>query len=33
VRRTQRKTAADVWLNPPVELKVFLKNWIAACQR
>ena len=33
VRRTKRKTAADVWLNPPVELKGFLENWIAACLR
>jgi trehalose 6-phosphate phosphatase len=33
VRRTKRKTAADVWLHPPVELKAFLKNWIAACRR
>ncbi len=30
VRRTQRETAADVWLRPPEELKEFLKRWISA---
>lgn len=30
VRREWRETVADVWLKPPVELKQFLKMWIAA---
>ena len=33
VRRMRRKTAASVWLKPPVELRDFLERWIRACQR
>lgn len=33
VRRTRRKTAASVWLQPPVELRCFLRKWISACKR
>ncbi len=33
VRRDWRKTAADVWLQPPAELQVFLCDWLDACQR
>jgi trehalose 6-phosphate phosphatase len=33
VKRVQRETAAEVWLQPPGELRKFLKSWIAACQR
>jgi trehalose 6-phosphate phosphatase len=33
VRRRRRKTAAQAWLKPPVELKSFLRNWIGACKR
>jgi trehalose 6-phosphate phosphatase len=31
VRREQRKTAADIWLRPPEELKTFLLRWAHAC--
>ena len=31
VRRQFRTTAADVWLRPPSDLRVFLKMWIRAC--
>ncbi len=31
VRRQRRDSAADVWLRPPDELKVFLKKWLQAC--
>ena len=30
VRREQRKTAAELWLRPPGDLKNFLERWIAA---
>jgi len=30
VRREKRKTAADVWLQPPEELRIFLRRWIVA---
>jgi trehalose 6-phosphate phosphatase len=30
VRRSRRSTAADVWLKPPEELRVFLKRWLEA---
>ncbi len=30
VRRKCRETAADVWLRPPEELRVFLQRWIEA---
>jgi trehalose-phosphatase len=30
VRRAQRKTAADVWLKPPEELRKFLRMWLDA---
>jgi trehalose 6-phosphate synthase/trehalose 6-phosphate phosphatase len=33
VRHAIRETAAAVWLQPPGELKGFLKRWIAACGR
>lgn len=33
VRRMRRKSAAQVWLKPPDELREFLRSWIAACQR
>jgi trehalose-phosphatase len=33
VRQAVRETAAAVWLQPPGELKDFLKRWIAACSR
>lgn len=33
VRHAQRETAAAVWLRPPVELRSFLRRWIAACKR
>jgi trehalose 6-phosphate phosphatase len=32
VRRQWRKTAADVWLKPPEELRWFLRQWIAAAK-
>ncbi len=31
VRRRPRKTAADAWLRPPQDLRVFLKMWLRAC--
>jgi trehalose 6-phosphate phosphatase len=31
VRRVHRETAATVWLQPPGELRSFLRQWIAAC--
>jgi trehalose 6-phosphate phosphatase len=31
VRRQLRETAADLWLQPPAELKIFLTRWLAAC--
>ena len=31
VRREPRKTAADLWLQPPAELRAFLTRWLAAC--
>jgi trehalose 6-phosphate phosphatase len=30
VRREKRKTAADVWLKPPEELREFLRMWLEA---
>jgi trehalose 6-phosphate phosphatase len=33
VKRVHRETAAGVWLQPPADLKKFLKRWIAACRR
>jgi trehalose-phosphatase len=30
VRRAPRKTAADVWLKPPEELREFLRMWLKA---
>ncbi len=30
MRREKRKTTADVWLQPPEELRIFLRRWIAA---
>jgi trehalose 6-phosphate phosphatase len=33
VRREWRETKADVWLRPPVELREFLREWIAAGNR
>jgi trehalose-phosphatase len=33
VRRSHRETAAAVWLQPPGELRIFLRQWIAACCR
>ncbi len=30
VRPEQRETAADVWLRPPEEVKLFLENWLNA---
>jgi trehalose-phosphatase len=30
MRREWRATAADVWLRPPEELKLFLRRWLAA---
>ncbi len=32
VRSRWRKTAADLWLLPPAELKIFLARWAAACE-
>lgn len=31
VRRQPRKTAADIWLRPPEDLREFLKMWLRAC--
>jgi trehalose 6-phosphate phosphatase len=31
VRHQPRPTAADVWLQPPGELRDFLKRWLCAC--
>jgi trehalose 6-phosphate phosphatase len=31
VRRQRRDTDADLWLQPPEELKDFLKRWLQAC--
>jgi trehalose 6-phosphate synthase/trehalose 6-phosphate phosphatase len=31
VRRQRRESAAEVWLRPPDELRVFLKWWLQAC--
>lgn len=31
VRRRRRDTAAEVWLRPPEEVRVFLKRWLQAC--
>ena len=28
MRRRRRKTAADVWLRPPAELRTFLRRWL-----
>jgi len=33
MRRAQRKTAADVWLKPPEELREFLRLWLRAGNR
>jgi trehalose 6-phosphate phosphatase len=33
VKRVYRETAAAVWLQPPGELRTFLRQWIAACSR
>ena len=33
VKRSYRETAATVWLQPPGELRRFLRQWIAACSR
>lgn len=33
VRSAHRQTAAALWLRPPVELRSFLRKWIAACKR
>ncbi len=33
MRREARATAADVWLRPPAELKMFLQRWIEAEDR
>jgi len=33
VKRVRRETAAAVWLQPPGELRGFLRQWIAACNR
>jgi trehalose 6-phosphate phosphatase len=30
IRREKRKTAADVWLKPPEELRMFLRRWAEA---
>jgi trehalose 6-phosphate phosphatase len=32
VRRERRKSAADVWLTPPAELRNFLRRWLQACR-
>ena len=31
VRRSPRVTAADLWLRPPVDLRIFLTMWLQAC--
>lgn len=31
VRPEHRPTAADVWIRPPDELTVFLRDWLSAC--
>ena len=33
VRQAKRETAAAVWLQPPDQLRDFLRSWIAACSR
>jgi trehalose 6-phosphate phosphatase len=33
VKRVHRETAAAVWLQPPGQLRDFLRRWIAACKR
>ena len=33
VKRVHRETAAAVWLQPPGQLRDFLRQWIAACKR
>lgn len=30
MRRARRKTAADVWLTPPSDLRMFLERWLSA---
>jgi hypothetical protein len=30
VRREQRESAAQIWLRPPGELRVFLERWVEA---
>ena len=30
MRREKRPTAADIWLRPPEELRMFLRRWLAA---
>jgi trehalose 6-phosphate phosphatase len=32
VRRERRETAAQIWLRPPGELKVFLDRWARAVE-
>ena len=32
VRREKRESAADIWLQPPTELRIFLERWLQACQ-
>ena len=32
VRTGKRKTAADLWLRPPTELRAFLESWLQACR-
>lgn len=32
MRRKQRETAADIWLKPSAEMKVFLKRWLRAVE-
>jgi trehalose 6-phosphate phosphatase len=32
VRQRWRQTRADMWLQPPAELQVFLCDWLDACQ-
>jgi len=31
VRPEWRETSADIWLKPPADLLLFLRNWLAAC--
>jgi trehalose-phosphatase len=33
VRNANRETAAAVWMQPPDQLRDFLRSWIAACSR